>query len=140
MQSIDVAAQTVTLPLRRGHAGAKTVWYIVTDSSDKAAKRGEIYAPLLGNVGTGCAACVEHVQERNGEIDFAGAPHFTPTRTFAPGPTGFPPKSAAPGATATSTYSPFIRIGTSKTVIREAELRLTRRCGTPISVSGAKGR
>ena len=117
--SVDVAAQTVTLPLLRGRAGSETVWYVVTDSSDKddAAKRGAIYAPLIASVGSDCATCVQHVSEKNGEIQFKGAPDFSKTREFTPGPTGFPPKSAAPGATATSAYSPFVRIGSSATVI-----------------------
>jgi hypothetical protein len=117
--AVNVSAQTVTLPLHRGRAGGNTVWYIVTDSSDKAdaAKRGAIYAPLLANVGSGCSACVEHVSEREGEIAFAAAPDFAPARTFTPGPGGFPPQAASPGATATSAYSPFITIGSSTTVI-----------------------
>ena len=117
--SVDVAAQTVTLPLFRGRAGDRTVWYVVTDSSDKsdADKRGAIYAPLIANIGTDCVPCVQHVTESHGEISFNGAPDFSKTRAFAPGPTGFPPTSAAPGATASSAYSPFIRIGDSSTVI-----------------------
>lgn len=117
--SVDVAAQTVVLPLHRGRAGGSTVWYVVTDSSNKAdaAKRGAVYAPLLGNVGAGCAACVQHVREQRGEVMFNGAPDFSKTRTFVPGPTGFPPKSASPGAVATASYSPFVRFGSSTAVV-----------------------
>ncbi len=117
--SVDVAAQTVTLPLQRGRVGRQTVWYVVTDSSNAAdaKSRGAIYAPLIANVGAGCAACVQHVTSSNGELSFAGAPDFTQKRVFEPGPTGFPPKAASPGATATAAYSPFIRIGSSLTVI-----------------------
>jgi hypothetical protein len=117
--AVDVAAQTVTLPLERGRAGNETVWYIVTDSSNAsdAKARGAVFAPLIANVGAGCPACVEHVHTSNGELSFAGAPDFSKKRTFAAGPTGFPPKAAAPGATAPSTYSPFIRIGNAATII-----------------------
>ena len=117
--SVDTSAQTVTLPLLRGRAGSETVWYIVTDSSNEAdaKKRGAIYAPLIANVRANCAACVQHVTQSNGEVSFNGAPDFSKTREFTPGPTGFPPKSAAPGATASAAYSPFIRIGTAAAVI-----------------------
>ena len=117
--AVDVAAQTVTLPLERGRAGSETVWYVVTDSSNAsdAKARGAIYAPLIANVGAGCPACVQHVRSLNGEVSFAGAPDFSKKREFAAGPTGFPPKTAAPGATARATYSPFIRIGNAATVV-----------------------
>jgi hypothetical protein len=110
--SVDPDAGTVTLPLHSGHAGSKTVWYIVTDSSDKAdaAKRGAIYAPLLAGAGAGCADCVLPATESNGVIAFPGAPNFEPKRVFKPGPTGFPPAAAAPGGTAGKTYSPFLKI------------------------------
>ena len=113
--SVDQAAGTVTLPLHRGHAGATTVWYIVTDSSDKAdaAARGAIYAPLSAQIGTDCAACVGAATETNGEIAFAGAPSFAAHRSYNASATGFPPVAATPGATADATYTPFVKIGTA---------------------------
>ena len=51
--SVDVAAQTVTLPLLRGHAAGNTIRYIVADSSNEAdaKRRGAIYASLIANIG-----------------------------------------------------------------------------------------
>ncbi len=95
------------------------MWYIVTDSSDRtdATERGVIYAPKLSEIEAACAACVEHVQERNGEIVFNAAPDFANMREFTPGATGFPPKVAVPGSTSTNAYSPFVRIGSATVVV-----------------------
>ena len=111
--SVDPVAGTATLPLHRGTAAGKTVWYIVTDSSDQAdaKRRGVIFSPLLAGVGTDCTACLRAATESEAGIAFPGAPDFSPTRVYKPGPTGFPPAAAAPGATATSTYAPFLKIG-----------------------------
>lgn len=111
--SVDPAAGTATLPLHRGSARGKTVWYIVTDSSDKtdAQQRGAVFAPLLASVGTGCAGCVRSASESHGSIAFPGAPKFGPARSYVASATGFPPTSAAPGAVADSGYTPFVRIG-----------------------------
>ena len=111
--AVDAAAGTATLPLHRGTASGKPVWYIVTDSSDRAdaAKRGAVYAPLLAHVGDGCAACLRAATETNGALAYAGAPDFHPRRVFTPGATGFPPAAAAPGASAGGAYSPFVKLG-----------------------------
>jgi hypothetical protein len=111
--SVDPAAGTVTLPLNRGKAGGKTVWYIVTDSSNQAdaQKRGATYAPILGNLGTGCSVCVGKASETNGAITYPGAPDFGPKRSYVASATGFPPTSAAPGAKAGRGYTPFLKIG-----------------------------
>ena len=84
------------------------------------------YAPKLGNIGIGCPDCVQTVtldspsptQNKFGqaEVEFAGAPDFTPTRVATPGPTGFPLAAFQPGAVAGPGYSPFIRIEGSSTV------------------------
>jgi hypothetical protein len=111
--SVDPAAGIVTLPLQRGTAHGTTVWYIITDSSDRtdARRRGAVFAPLLAAVGTGCGACVRDAVESHGAIAFPGAPQFGPKRSYVASATGFPPASAAPGAIAGSGYTPFVRIG-----------------------------
>jgi hypothetical protein len=111
--AVDDAAGIVTLPLHRGTAAGKTVWYIVTDSSSAADARNRKanLAPLLANLGDGCSGCVRDAVETNGSIAFPGAPNFAPTRGYVASATGFPPTSAAPGATADATYTPFVRIG-----------------------------
>ena len=44
--SVDPVANRVVLPLHKGRSGAGTVWYIVTDSSDRddAARRGAAWS------------------------------------------------------------------------------------------------
>lgn len=104
---VDAEASTVTLPLHRGRAGGRTVWYILLDSSDAtdAAARGLVHAPLLSHAGH-----VQPVLRKGGMLHFAAAPDFTATRQLTPGPQGFPPAAAIPGATAAPAYSPFIRL------------------------------
>ncbi len=46
VKSVDLAANTVTLPLHKGSAKGETVWYVITDVSD-AATAGETRHPLL---------------------------------------------------------------------------------------------
>jgi hypothetical protein len=105
--SVDAQAHTVTLPLFRGEAAGQAVWYIMTDSSDAtdAAARGVVHAPLLSRAGH-----VQAAARKGGILHFAAAPDFAPKRQLVPGPQGFPPAEAAPGATAPSAYSPFIRL------------------------------
>lgn len=108
---LDQKAKTVTLPLFRGSHNGDTVWYIVTESSnrDDAERRGVIWAPKLTNaLGT---AAVQRVRRDNGVVNFSGTVDFAPTRVVVPGPTGFPPNRAAPGAVGDSVYSPLITTG-----------------------------
>jgi hypothetical protein len=125
---VDLDKESVRLPLYRGKAQGKTVWYVLLDASDAgiAHDLGINYAPKLGNLGIGCPDCVQTVtldkpspaQNRFGQADveFAGAPDFSPTRIAQPGPNGFPLATFQPGAVAGPGYSPFIRIEGSPTV------------------------
>lgn len=112
--SVDVEANTVTLPLFRGEADGKAVWYIVTDSSDEedARKRGVTHAPLLARAGH-----VQAATQKGDRLEFQAAPDFSDTRRLVAGQKGFPPAAASPGATAPSDYSPFIRIGSGGPVL-----------------------
>jgi hypothetical protein len=125
---VDLSKETVRLPLYRGTAGGKTVWYVLLDASDQgiAHDLGVNYAPKLANIGINCADCVQTVtldspapdQNRFGQavVNFQGAPDFSPTRVAQPGPNGFPLARFQPGAVAGDGYSPFIRIAGSPTV------------------------
>lgn len=106
-KSVDADAQTVTLPLFKGTAAGKTVWYIVTESSDKAdaSKRGVNYSPQLKDTGI-----AQHGKGDGTVLAFDGAPTFSAGRVFKPGPTGFPPAAANPGATSDGPYSPFVQL------------------------------
>lgn len=112
--SVDAVANTVTLPLFRGAAGGRPVWYIVTDSSDAAdaAARGVVHAPLLAHAGH-----VQAAERKDGLLQFTAAPDFAPQRRLTPGPQGFPPAQATPGATAPEAYSPFIRLAADGPVL-----------------------
>jgi hypothetical protein len=125
---VDLSAETVRLPLYKGTANGKTVWFILLDASDVglAHDLGVNYAPKLANIGIGCPTCVQEVtidsptpaQNRFGQavVHFQGAPDFSPTRILVPGPNGFPPAQFQPGAVAGPGYSPFIRIAGSPVV------------------------
>ena len=125
---VNLSKESVRLPLYKGTAGGKTVWYVLLDASDPgiAHDLGVNYAPKLSNIGIGCPACVQTVtldsptpdQNKFGQavVNFQGAPDFSPTRIAQPGPTGFPLAKFQPGAVAGPGYSPFIRIAGSQTV------------------------
>ena len=123
---IDLANQSVRLPLHRGVYKGTTVWYVLTDASDQgqADELGLNFAPKLGNASVGCPACVQAVtlEPKRGNVfgeapvRFAGIPDFSPTRVLKAGPAGFPPATATPGGTGGKRYSPFIRIAGTTTV------------------------
>jgi hypothetical protein len=124
----DLSKQTVRLPLYKGTADGKTVWFVLLDASDQglADNHGVNFAPKLANLAIGCPACVQTVTldsptpqaNRFGQaaVNFQGAPDFRPTRIAEPGPGGFPLARFQPGAVAGPGYSPFIRIAGSNVV------------------------
>ena len=119
---VDLTKESVRLPLYKGIAGGKTVWFTLLDASDAglAHDLGVNFAPKLSNLEIGCPDCVQTVtleladpateQVRAGHVHFQGAPDFSPTRIAQPGPNGFPLANFQPGAVAGPGYSPFIRI------------------------------
>jgi hypothetical protein len=109
--TFDTFRNTVTMPLFRGTHNGATVWYIVTESSDRndAFARGVNFAPKLRNaLGT---VAVQTATLVNGEIRFTGTVDFSPTRVVQPGPTIFPPAVAQPGSIGDANYSPLITLG-----------------------------
>jgi len=125
---VDLSHDTVRLPLYKGTANGKTVWFVLTEASDLglAHNSGLNYAPKLANIAIGCPDCIQVVNIASPTPDenkfgpavvhFQGAPDFSPTRKLVPGPNGFPPASFQPGAVAGPGYSPFIRIAGSDVV------------------------
>jgi hypothetical protein len=125
---VDLSKESVRLPLYKGRANGKNVWYVLLDASDAgiAHDLGINYAAKLGNLAIGNPEAVQTVtldsptpdENRFGQavVNFQGAPDFSPTRVAEPGPTGFPLASFQPGAVAGPGYSPFIRIEGSPTV------------------------
>jgi hypothetical protein len=97
-------------PLQKGTSGGKTVWYVVTDSSNKAdaLARHVNFAPKLANaIGT---PGVQTVTMANGVVDFPATVDFSPTRQLQAGPAGFPPAKASPPAVGKPGYSPLIKL------------------------------
>lgn len=116
--SVDLKRDFATLPLHRATVRGMPVWYVITDVSDASLARrmGLNFAPRLANLITpDCPGCVQTVRSPRqlGTTTVArpGEPDFRPTRLLVPGPTGFPPLVARPGAQGGLHYSPFVRIG-----------------------------
>ncbi len=100
----------VTLPIFEGQRSGETVWFVVTESSDKAdaAARGVHHSPKMAN-GKGTLA-VQSVGMMNGKVQFLGSVDFSPERVVVPSETGFPPKEAKPGAIGEALYTPLIQL------------------------------
>lgn len=100
----------VVLPLHRGMSHGRTVWYVITDASDRATARrlGVNYVPKLRNaIGT---RAVQNVRIRGGVTVFPGTVNFHHKRVVVAGPDGFPPKKVAPPAIGDKNYSPLIKL------------------------------
>jgi len=125
-RDVDTKAGTVVVPIHRGIAAGKTVWYIITDASDYGVAHDldVLYAPKLVNMAINCPECVETATlgrptgkfNNDAIVHFTGAPDFSPSRVYQPSATGFPPKKAAPGAVGDAHYSPFVRIAGSSVI------------------------
>ncbi len=113
--TVDKNAFTVTLPLYRGQTGdGKSVWYILTDTTDKgqAEALGLNWSPKLIYADVGNAVQDARI-EKDGSVTFlGGSVDFSPKRAVEPGdaPNAFPPKSAQPGSVGDKNYSPYIRL------------------------------
>ncbi len=121
--SVDLQRDFATLPLHRATVSGVPVWYVITDVSDAALAEqlGLNFAPRLANLITpDCPGCVQTVRSprRLGDaaVSRPGKPDFSPTRVLEPGPTGFPPLAARPGADGDLHYSPFVRVAGTNVV------------------------
>jgi hypothetical protein len=110
--AVDITNGTVTLPLYRGTAHGKDVYYIITEASNKSeAERLRVnFAPAIA------AAHAQHATGSAGSLSFEGAPDFSPARVYTPSATGFPPSAAAPGAVGDAAYSPFVKLSDGTTL------------------------
>ncbi len=125
-RDVDVAASTAVMPIHRGVANGKTVWYIITDASDYgiAHDLNVLYASKLNNIAINCPECVQTVTlgkpsgkfNNDAIVHFQGAPDFSPKRVYEPSASGFPPLKAAPGAFGDAHYTPFVRIAGSNVI------------------------
>jgi hypothetical protein len=113
-RAIEHPDNTVTLPLYRGTSNGDTVWFLIVDtgSGSDADRLGINRSDKLNNArGT---AAVMKVRVVDGVIDFPASVDFAPNRVVVPGPTGFPPNAASPGAVGQTVngigYSPLIEM------------------------------
>ena len=113
--NIDIAHETVTLPLQMGATqDGRPTWYVVTESSDQgdAAQRGVNFSnKMLNALGT---AAVQKALLDHGKLVFEGTVDFSGTRVLVPGPNGFPPSEYSPGPIADAKYSPLVNIVTQQ--------------------------
>ena len=123
---IDTAKGTITVPLYKGSLKGtnKTIWYILTDTSNQgvAAELGLNFSAKLNFASN--AARTGNL-DLNGNIVFdKGTVNFAPNRAIVPGSAGaeFPPQSFAPGAVGDADYSPFVSITNAGGVIYNAPM------------------
>ena len=108
--AVENADGTATLPLYKGTSHGQTVYYVLTDASDGnfAQQYGINKAQKLANAAN--TGAVQKVTIVNGVIDFPATVDFNHIRQVTPGPTGFPPAAAQPGAVGGTGYSPVIQL------------------------------
>ncbi len=89
----------------------ETARYVVTESSDKrdAERRGVNHSSKLANA-RGTAAVQSGWFDRRGVLHVEDTVDFAPERVVTPGPGGFPPLAAAPGAVGQADYSPLVQL------------------------------
>lgn len=114
---LDRRAATITLPLYRGRIrqGNRTVWYILTDTTDRgnAEALGLNFAPKLFYSAVTSRSVRTATLQPDNTLEFeAGTVDFTPEHvlTPTPGPNPFPPMEAQPGSVGDQNYSPLVRI------------------------------
>ncbi len=109
---IDIAHETVTLPLFKGRTrNGATFWYVVTESSNAAdaRRRGVNYANKMLNALR--TAAVQEGGYHGGMLIAEGTVNFGLKHVLVPGPKGFPPLQFAPGAVGDAAYSPMVHVG-----------------------------
>ena len=106
---IDTIGGFATLPAHSGLVRGHTVWYIVTESSDRAdaAKRGVTWAPRLKALAT--TPAVQRARAIGRVLEFEAGVDFSMARTLSANPdSAFPPRAASPGSLGDPFYSPFV--------------------------------
>jgi hypothetical protein len=117
---LDQKAATLTLPLYKGKVreGNRTVWYILTDTTDRenAAALGLNFSAKLFYAAVSPRSVRTATLQKDNTLLFdAGTVDFSPDHvvTPAPGSRPFPPTVAKPGSVGDFNYSPLVRITNS---------------------------
>jgi len=102
---------TVTFPLRVGAAAGHSVYYVITDASDRTLARslGVNFTPKLANA-AGSSAVQTSSSSDPTSINVLAGVDFSPPHLLIPSATGFPPLGAAPGAVGNPGYSPLVEL------------------------------
>lgn len=110
--AVDTVAATVTIPLQSGRVGRRTVWYVVTESSDRndAKRRGVPWAPRLAEL-AGTLAVQDGSEDPRGGIAFTAGVDFSPEWSVVSSAAGDRSAvDAEPGSVAEPGYSPFVQL------------------------------
>jgi hypothetical protein len=126
LSAVENADRTVArLPLYQGVSHGQPVSFVVTEASDQETARrlGVNFSPRLNNAkGTpgvqqvtvdapfGVGNRILAAVPRAGTIVFPATVDFSPVHQIAPGPAGFPPSVAEPGAVGEAGYTPLIEL------------------------------
>jgi hypothetical protein len=116
--TIDMNQSTITLPLYQGHirGSNETVWYILTDTTDKgnADALGLNWSPKLAYSAPGARVAT---LLQNATLEFhSGTVDFSPEHSITPGAdpaNPFPPSEFQPGAVGDQDYSPLALVENS---------------------------
>jgi hypothetical protein len=116
--NIDMNESTITLPLYQGHVRGsnETVWYILTDTTDKgnADALGLNWSPKLAYSAPGARVATllpnSTLEFHSGIVDF-GPEHRVTSGTNSSNP--FPPSETQPGSVGDSDYSPLVLVENS---------------------------
>ena len=112
--TIDQDAGTITLPLYRGELeNGKPVWYVLTDTTDRAAADG-LGLNFSGKLGNAVGPAVRRAtlgSDANLVFD-SGTVDFRPAHQVVPGaaPNPFPPTTFTPGSVGDEDYTPLVQI------------------------------
>lgn len=113
---IDLAADTVTVPLHHGKLkDGRGLWYVLIDASDEATAKqlGLVYAPALAEATNGIGTRAATLGADGEWVFDHGSVDFSTNRQVVPGdaPNLFPPKEAKPGSAGSADYSPYVLFG-----------------------------
>ena len=100
-----------TLPLYTGTAAGHSMFYVITDASNQsvAATLGVNFVPKLANAAGTSAVQLSSANDPTA-INVPAGVDFSPTHVLVPGPNGFPPVQAQPGAVGNPGYSPLVQL------------------------------
>lgn len=109
----NAALDRAILPAATLHVGSAkgpAATYVVTESSSRtdATRRGVTWSPKLANARN--TGGVQHGRYVGGSLVVDAGVDFAPVRVVVPGPDGFPPATAEPGAIGRPGYSPLVQL------------------------------